>query len=100
MNKNSKKRDTGLEKNSYEEKIKSLHTGAALIGRAGSTNELYNAIIQTMVEILGYPRSGLAIPDEEHMHFVVTKHESKGMDFTVPRARSRGMPLMCRVPPQ
>ena len=83
MNKDSKDGDISREIKGYEAKIKSLHTGAALIGRAGSTKELYNAIIQTMREILGYPRSGLAIPDEEQMHFIVTQHETNGVDFSV-----------------
>lgn len=39
MNKDSN--ELGQAENGYENKIKSLHTGAALIGRAGSTNELY-----------------------------------------------------------
>lgn len=69
--------------NGFEDKIKSLHTGAALIGRAGSTNELYYAIIQTMTEILGYPRSGLGIPEEGRMHFKVSKDKFDGQDFSV-----------------
>lgn len=82
MSKDSTGKETSLE-NGYEEKIKSLHTGAALIGRASSTNELYNAIIKTMTEILGYPRSGLGIPEDGRMHFKVSVDDFDGQDFSV-----------------
>jgi len=80
----SSKGKVGMTNSGNGDKIKSLHTGAALIGLAKTTNELYNAIIQTMNEILGYPLSGVAIPDGEYLHFVRTLHESHGTDFSIP----------------
>ena len=85
MNKDSEDRGVGLDNVRYEEKIKALHTGAAMIGRVSSTNDLYNTILQTMIEVLGYPRSGLGIPDEDQMHFIVTMHEiPNGPNFSIP----------------
>lgn len=68
MGNDSNEAEVGMN-SGYAEKIKSLHTGAALVGVAKTTNELYNAIIETMIEVLGYPLSGLAIPDGDFMHF-------------------------------
>ena len=84
MGNDSNEADVGMNNSRHEEKIQSLHSGAALIGVTKTTNELYNAIIQTMTEVLGYPLSGLAIPDGEFMHFVRTLHESHGTDFSLP----------------
>ncbi len=80
-NTNERKNSNGV---TFEEKIKSLHTGAAMIGQASTKDELYNAVIKILQETLGYDLSGLAIPDVEYLHFVRTLHETHGTDFSLP----------------
>ncbi len=68
----------------YFDKVKALHKGAAAIGTVNTRKELYNQVNDIIQNLLGYPYSTIAVPEENHFNLISIAYNKEEKARTIP----------------